>query len=70
MTSAPDARVKVSFEGVSKELERQIKASVEIASARDETPAGTLQNLHRRAPDQIRESLRPLGYYRVEAEGN
>jgi translocation and assembly module TamA len=63
------ARVSVSFEGVSKELERQIRASVEIASAKDETPAATLQSLHRRAPDQIRQCLKPLGYYRADVAG-
>ena len=69
MPAALYARVSVSFQGVSKEMEQQIKASVEIAAARDDTAAGTVQNLHRRAPEQIRESLKPLGYYRVEVEG-
>ncbi len=64
------AKVSVDFVGVSKDLERQIKASVEIAAAGDEASSGTIQSLHRRAPDQIRACLRPMGFYWAQVEGD
>lgn len=68
LTATPQAAVNVEILGVSAPLKRQISATVEIATAKGDLPVSTVRNLHRRAPEQIKASLQPLGYYRVEVQ--
>lgn len=70
MTPLP-AGVDVQIEGVDEEAEQNIRAFLQIARLPPDeaTPGDRVRRLHRRAPEQIREALQPLGYFRPEIEG-
>ncbi len=64
------AAVEVRVEGVDEEAERNIRAFLQIVrlSADDDVRADRVRRAHRRAPEQIREALEPLGYYRPQVD--
>ena len=61
---AADARV--SFAGLSDELEKNARALMGIAAAPCDTPEWRVRRLYRDADIQLRSALEALGYYRYE----
>lgn len=63
--------VRVDVDGVSSELRRNIRAHLSLVRRQGEgdLEESTVQALHQRAPEEIRQALRPFGYYRPEIEG-
>lgn len=61
-----ETSVRVDVSGVSGELRRSIRAHLSLVQRQGETdlPESTVRALHQRAPREIREALRPFGYYR------
>jgi len=72
---AAAAQVEVSIKGIEGALRDNVRAYLSLVSRgegapEDEAlPEDTLRRLHRRAPDEIREALKPFGYYEPTVEG-
>jgi translocation and assembly module TamA len=64
--------VRVEIEGVSGDVERNVRAVLQIARAADagDMTRDRIQRLHRRADDDITTALEPFGYYRPVVEGS
>lgn len=64
------AAVEVRIEGVDDEARQNIRAFLGIAreSVEEGTAVDRVQQLHRRAPGEIRSALEPLGYFQPEIE--
>lgn len=62
------AAVEVHIEGVDEEAEKNIRGFLEITRlpGDEATAADRARRLHRKAPEQIRRALEPLGYYSPE----
>jgi translocation and assembly module TamA len=57
--------VRIEVEGVSRDLERNIRSSLSLAQEnKDELTEERIRRLHADAPDEIEEALQPFGYYR------
>ncbi len=77
-TSLARADIDVRIEGVSPEIERNVRAllSLERFQSRDKLRVETVERLHERVEREVRGALRPFGYYEpvvrstVEDRGN
>jgi len=67
---AVQAEVKVDVEGLEGELRDNVRATLTIARAADDAPAGRIRLLHERAADEIRQALQPFGYYQPAIEAS
>jgi translocation and assembly module TamA len=65
-----EARVRVQIDGVEAELEANIRATLDLVrhGSREDLSEAAIRRLHSRARGQIREAMRPFGYYRPEIE--
>ncbi len=69
--AAEAAGVAVAIAGVSGKVQEQVQSSLSIAKEQGQTGLSSdwISVMHQRAPDEIRESLQALGYYRANATG-
>jgi translocation and assembly module TamA len=67
---AAEAEVKVKIAGVSGEIETNIRATLDIVryADREDLSEGAIRRLHARGRNQIREAMRPYGYYQPRIE--
>jgi translocation and assembly module TamA len=70
--SAPALELSVKIEGLERKLEDNVRAylSVEQEQAHQGLTASRLRLLHKRAPAEIRQALRPFGYFRPSIESS
>jgi translocation and assembly module TamA len=68
--TAAGAQVRVQVSGVDSEIEANIRASLDLVrhGARDDLSEAAVRRLHARARGQIRDAMRPFGYYRPRVE--
>jgi len=68
--SAASAQVRVELSGVDSEIEANIRASLDLVrhGAREDLSEAAIRRLQARARSQIREAMRPFGYYRPRIE--
>jgi len=69
-SAAPQVTVRI--EGISGELEQNVRASLSIAQYTDwgAEPAATIRRLNGEAPRQIRRALEPYGYFSPQVDAN
>jgi translocation and assembly module TamA len=67
---ATDAAVQVEISGVSDEIEDNIRATLDIVrhADREDLSEGAIRRLHARGRRQIRDAMRPFGYYHPRIE--
>jgi translocation and assembly module TamA len=63
--AAQDAKVKIEIEGLNGDLERNVRAMMELARAAENGPLTRFRigQLHQRADEDIEVALEPFGYY-------
>lgn len=68
--SAASAQVRVELSGVDSEIEANIRAALDLVrhGAREDLSEAAIRRLQARARSQIREAMRPFGYYRPRIE--
>lgn len=65
-----EGAVRVDIAGVEAEIETNIRATLDLVrhGGREDLSEAAVRRLHARAPRQIREAMRPFGYYRPRIE--
>ncbi|HRP86050.1 MAG TPA: autotransporter assembly complex family protein [Gammaproteobacteria bacterium] len=68
--TAAGAEVRVDITGVDGEIEANIRATLDLVrhGGREDLSEAAVRRLHSRAPRQIREAMRPYGYYRPRVQ--
>jgi translocation and assembly module TamA len=67
---AAHGQVRVEIDGVDSEIEANIRATLNLVrhGAREDLSDAAVRRLHARARSQIRDAMRPFGYYRPQIE--
>jgi translocation and assembly module TamA len=67
---AAEARVEVALSGVDDQIEANIRATLDLVrhGGREDLSEAAVRRLYSRARSQIREAMRPFGYYRPRIE--